>query len=197
MRRLKKQIPYSLSELNPQILIVHGPIGSGKSSRAQQIADRAKVNGCKVYGVISKRVMKGRETKGYDGFYPHTMETSPIVYKETEVSGKEWKPLRGPFLYNEYAFQRANDALIEAAHLMDEKTLVIVDEYGHLEARGFGLFPGLIKVVGALQGGGRLLILCRTDKIDNVLRLFHGEEKILVLESNRKDFWDSLGDSFI
>ena len=197
MRRLKKQIPYSLCELNPQILIVHGPIGSGKSNRAQQIADRAKVNGNKVYGIISRRVMKGRETIGYDGFYPQTMETTPMVYRETEVSGEEWKPLRGPFLYNEQAFQKAKDNLIEAAHLMDEKTLVIVDEYGHLEARGFGLYPGLIKVVEALQGGGRLLILCRTDKIDNVISLFHNESKILVLESNRKGFWDSLGDSFI
>ena len=197
MRRLKKQIPYSLCELNPQILIMHGPIGSGKSNRAQQIADRAKVNGYKVYGIIGRRVMKGRETIGYECFFPQTMETIPMVYRDTEVSGEEWQPLRGPFLYNEQAFQKANDNLIEAAHLMDEKTLVIVDEYGHLEARGFGLYPGLIKVVEALQGGGRLLILCRTDKIDNVLSLFQNEAKILVLESNRKGFWDSLGDSFI
>jgi len=197
MRRLKKQILYFFCILNPQILIVHGPIGSGKSNRAQQVADRAKVNGYNVYGIISRRVMKGRETIGYDGFYPQTMEITPLVYRETEVSGDKWKPLRGPFLYNEKSFQKANDNLTEAAHLMDEKTLVIVDEYGHLEARGFGLYPGLIKVVEALQGGGKLLVLCRTDKIDNVLRLFQNEAKILVMESNRKDFWDSLGDSFI
>ena len=186
-----------MCELTPQILILHGPIGSGKSNRAEQIADRAKVNGYSVYGVISRRVMKGRETIGYDGFFPNTRETTPIVYRGTEVSGEDWKPLRGPFLYNEPAFQKANEALIEATYLMDEKTLVIVDEYGHLEVRGFGLYPGLIKVIEALQGGGKLLILCRTDKIDNVLRLFHGETKLLVLESNRKGFWDSLGDSFI
>ena len=197
MRRLKKRYTLFLDELTPQILIVHGPIGSGKSNRAEQIADRAKVNGYNVYGVISKRVMKERETIGYNGFFPHTGETTPMVYRETEVSGEEWKHLRGPFLYNERAFQKANDALIEAAHLMDEKTLVVIDEYGHLEARGFGLYQGLIRVLDALQGGGRLLILCRTDKIDNVLRLFQKEAKILVLEANRKDFWDSLGDSFI
>ncbi len=197
MRRLKKQVPYFFCELNPQILIVHGPIGSGKTNRAEQITDRAKVNGYKVYGVISRRVMRGRETIGYDAFFPQTMETTPMVYRDTEVSGDNWQPLRGPLLYNEYAFQQANDALIEAAYLMDEKTLVVVDEFGHLEARGFGLYMGLIKVVKALQGGGRLLILCRTDKIDNVLSLFQNEAKILVLESNRKSFWDSLGDSFI
>ncbi len=184
-------------ELNPQVLIVHGPIGSGKSNRAEQIANRAKVNGYRVFGVISRRVMRGRETIGYDGFYPRTEQIVKMVYRETEVSGEEWKQLRGPFLYNENAFKLANDSMIEAAHLMDEKTLVVVDEYGHLEVRGFGLYQGLLRVVEALRGGGKLLILCRTDKIDNVLNVFHKEEKVLVMEANRKDFWDSLGDSFI
>lgn len=176
---------------------MHGPIGSGKSNRAEQIADRAKVNGYKVFGVISRRVLKDRETIGYDGFFPKSMESIRMVYREKEVSGENWKPLRGPFLYHEEAFKLANQDLVEAAHLMDERTLVVIDEYGHLEARGFGLYPGLIRVVEALQGGGKLLILCRTDKIDDVLRLFRRETKLLVIESNRKDFWDSLGDSFI
>ena len=197
MRRLKKQREIFLCELNPQILIVHGPIGSGKSNRAEQIVNRAKVNGYNVYGVISRRVMKGRETIGYDAFFPQTRETAQMVYRDTLISGDNWKPLRGPFLYNEQTFQLANDSLIEAAHLMDEKTLVVLDEFGHLEVRGFGLYPGLVRVVEALRGGGKLLILCRTDKIDSVLKLFHKESRLLVLESNRKDFWDSLGDSFI
>lgn len=186
-----------MSILTHQILIVHGPIGSGKSNRAEQIIDRAKVNGYKVYGIISRRIMKKRETIGYDAYFPKTRTTQRMVYKESEVSGDIWKPLRGPFMYNEETFQKANDELVEAAHLMDERTLVIVDEFGHLEARGYGLYPGLIKVVEALQGGGKLLILCRTDKIDTVLNLFRRETKVLVLEAGKKNFWDSLGDSFI
>lgn len=183
--------------MNPQILIVHGPIGSGKSNRAEQITNRAKTNGYRVYGVISRRVLRGSETVGYDGYYPQTQRTHQMVYRDTMVSGPEWKQLRGPFLYNEHAFQLANDSLNEAAHLMDEKTLAVVDEYGHLEVRGFGLYPGLLKVIETLRGGGKLLILCRTDKVDNVLRLFTGETKILILEASQRDFWDSLGDSFI
>jgi hypothetical protein len=80
---------------------------------------------------------------------------------------------------------------------MDKKTLVIADEYGHLEAHGYGLYPGLVKVIDALGGVGRLLIICRTDRIDNVLKLFRKETKVLFLEADRSDFWDSLGDSFI
>ncbi|TRO51936.1 hypothetical protein E2P71_08415 [Candidatus Bathyarchaeota archaeon] len=183
--------------MNPQVLIVHGPIGSGKSNRAEQITDRAKVNGYRVYGVISRRVLRGTETIGYDGYYPQTGKTQKMVYTASEVSGDMWKPLRGPFMYNEEAIRDANDSLVEAAHLMDEKTLAVVDEYGYLEARGYGLYPGLSRVIESLLGGGRLLILCRADKIDNVLRLFNRETKVLVMEANMRDFWDSLGDSFI
>ena len=76
----------------------------------------------------------------------------PMVYRDTEVSGENWIHLRGPFLYNEAGVPMANDSLIEAAHLMDEKTLVIADEYGHLETRGYGLYPGLVKVIESLTG---------------------------------------------
>ena len=184
--------------MKPQVLIVYGAIGSGKSKIAEQIADRAKLNGYQVYGVISRRVMKNSETVGYDGLDPQTGKTTKLVYKGTVVTGHNWKPLRGPFWYNVRAFKDANERLIKASNLMDEKTLIIIDEYGYLEARGLGLYPGLSKVVEALSDGGKLLILCRTDKIDNVLRLFAGSEaKLLVMESSRRDLWSSLGDYLI
>ncbi|MCW4012038.1 MAG: hypothetical protein NWF07_03500 [Candidatus Bathyarchaeota archaeon] len=182
--------------MNPQVLIIHGPIGSGKSNRAEQIVDRALTKGYKVYGVISRRVLEGRETIGYEAYFPRTNETSPMVYKKPPCEGV-WEHLRGPFKYNKATFEKATEELIEAAHLMDDRTLVVADEYGHLEARGFGLYPGLLKVVEALPGRGRLLIPCRTDKVDNALRLFAGDSKVLVMETNQPDFWTCLGDSFI
>ena len=141
--------------------------------------------------------MKNSETIGYDGLDPQTGKTTKLVYKGTVVTGHNWKPLRGPFWYNVRAFKDANERLIKASNLMDEKTLIITDDYGHLEVRGFGLFPGLSKVVKALPNGGKLLILCRTDKIDNVLRLFTGRETKIIIESSHRDFCDNLRDSFI
>jgi nucleoside-triphosphatase THEP1 len=184
-------------ELNPKVLLIHGPIGSGKSRNAEQVVDRAKTKGYKVYGVISRRVQQDRETIGYDAYFPRTGETLLMVYKEPTTAGDQWETLRGPFKYNKRTFERANQDLVEAAHLMDEKTLVVADEFGHLEARGFGLYPGLLRVIEALPGGGRLLVPCRSDKVDNVLRLFPSETKVLIIEAGRKDFLASLGDSFI
>lgn len=197
LERLKKKNTIMYSRLNSSVLILYGPIGSGKSGRAEQIVNRAIVNGYDVYGVISRRVLRGNDTIGYNGFFPQTGNTHQMVYRDTEVSGTNWKPLRGPYLYNETSFQTACEDLIKAAYLMNTKTMVVADEFGYLEERGFGLYLGIIKVVEALKGGGKLLIPCRTEKVDSVLKMFQPETRILVMEAERKDFWDSLRDSFI
>lgn len=180
-----------------QVLIVHGEIASGKTKRAEQIADRANANGYKVHGILSKRVMEKRDTIGYDMFDFQSGMTQPIVYKKDHTEGEGWEPLRGPFVYNVEAFTDANRLLVEAAYRMDAKTLVVADEYGHLEAKGFGLYPGLSKVVEALNEG-KLLVICRTDKIDAALRLFNqNETRVLVMEAAQKEFMEILADSFI
>ena len=180
-----------------QVLIVHGGIASGKTHRGEQIADRAKVNGFNVHGILSKRVMKNRGTIGYDMVDLQSGKSQSIVYHSEHAEGEGWTPLRGPFVYKVKAFEDANRLLVDAAYQMDKKTLVVADEYGHLEARGFGIYPGLTKVVEAL-GAGKLLVLCRTDKIDDVLRLItQNETKVLVMEAVQKDFMETLADSFI
>ena len=184
--------------MNYQVLIVHGGIASGKTRRGEQISDRARVNGYRVSGILCQRVMRDRETIGYDMIDLESRKTRPMVYRDTEVEGDEWKPLRGPFLYNEETFKEANRLLTEAAYGMDAKTLVVVDEYGHLEARGFGVFPGLIMVAESLGSGGKLLVLCRTEKIDDVIRVFaQNGVGILVMDASQRDFMETLADSFI
>ena len=183
--------------MNYQVLIVHGEIASGKTHRGEQIVDRAKVNGFNVHGVLSKRVKENRDTIGYDMFDVQSGKSQPMVYHSDHAKGEGWEPLRGPFVFKVTAFEEANSLLVNAAYRMDKKTLVVADEFGHLESRGFGLYPGLTKVVEAM-GEGKLLILCRTDKIDDVLRLFNqNETRILVMEAVQKDFMETLADSFI
>ncbi len=186
-----------MSKLKYQVLIVHGEIASGKTNRAEQIADRAKVNGYDVHGILSKRVIKDRETIGYDMVDLQSGKTQPMVFKQDYAEDDGWESLRGPFQYRKSAFKDANNLLKEAAYRMTSKTLVVIDEYGHLEARGFGVYPGLSMVVDAL-GEGKLLVLCRTNKIDNVLRLFkQNETRVLVMEAAQKEFMATLADSFI
>lgn len=181
-----------------QVLIVHGGIASGKTSRGEQIADLARENGYNVRGIISQRVMRDRETIGYDLVDLESGKTRPMVYRGTEVQGDEWRPLRGPFLYNEESFEEANRVLKEAAYVMDDKTLVVVDEYGHLEARGLGVYSGLRMVVESMVSSGKLLVLCRTDKIDDVLRLFtQSETRFMVMDAAQSDVLENVVEFFI
>lgn len=184
--------------MNYQVLIVHGEIASGKTHRGQQVSDRARVNGYRVSGILCQRVMRDRETIGYDMVDLESRKNRPIVYRRTEVQGEEWKPMRGPFLYNEETFNEANRLLMEAAYGMDARTPVVVDEYGHLESRGFGVYLGLRMVAESLGSGGKLLVFCRTDKIDDVVRVFaQNEISVLVMDASQRDFMETLADSFI
>ena len=183
--------------MTSQVFSVHGGIASGKTRRGEQITNLAKVNGYDVRGILSQRVMRGTETIGYDMVDLESRKTRSLVCRGTEVQGDEWKFLRGSFLYNEESFKEANRLLGEASECMNDNTLVVVDEYGHLEARGFGIYSGLRMVIDSLESGGKLLILCRTDKIDDVLGLFtQSETRLLVLDAAQNDFMEILVDFF-
>ncbi len=156
------------------------------------------MNGYKVRGILCKRAIRDGETIGYDMVDLESGNITPMVYSKTEVNGDDWKPLRDPFLYNEETFKEANRLLTEAAYGIDARTLVVVDEYGHLEARGFGVYPGLRTVAESLGSGGKLMVLCRTDKIDDVIRVFaQNGIGILVMDAAQSDFMETLADSFI
>jgi nucleoside-triphosphatase THEP1 len=184
--------------LNRRALIIHSPIGGGKTARALELAERAREKNLHVMGVASLRMMEEGETVAYDGLDLASGARFPLVLLVDRADSSDWVKL-GPWKYafSEQGFSRANRLLAEAASKMDERSLVVVDEYGHIEKLGCGLYPGLVKVVEALGRGGRLAVTCRTDKVDPLLRLLSPCERVLVLEADRLDFWAALGDSFI
>jgi len=181
------------------VLIIYGPIGGGKTTRVLQLADKAREKGVQVGGVVSLRVVEDGETVAYDCLDLSSGARFPLVLLGERAGSADWVKL-GPWKYafSESGFSRANALLSEAATRMGERCLIIVDEYGHIEQLGRGLYPGLVKAVEALGGGGYLAVTCRTDKVDSLLRLLAGQERrVLVLEADRQDFWVALGDSFI
>jgi len=184
--------------LNRSALIIHGPIGRGKTARVLELAERAREKGLRVMGVASLRVMEGGETVAYEGLDLASGARFPLVLLGERAGSSDWVRL-GPWKYafSENGFSRANALLAEAASGMSERSLVVADEYGHIEKLGRGLYPGLVKVVEAARGGGFLAVTCRTDKVDALLQLLSPFERVLVLEADRPDFWGALGDSFI
>ena len=185
--------------MNRGTLIIHGTIGGGKTTRALELAERAREKGMHVMGVASLRVVEEGETVAYDGLDLASGARFPLVQLGERAASPDWVRL-GPWKYEVIVsgFSRANALLAEAAARVEGGPLVIVDESGHIERMGRGLHPGLVKVVEATSRGSYLAVTCRTDKVDPLLQLFSGHERrVLVLEADMGGFWDALGDSFI
>ncbi|MBD3206856.1 hypothetical protein GF319_11020 [Candidatus Bathyarchaeota archaeon] len=180
-----------------RVLIIHGERGSGKTSRACDLIEKARDKGYYITGVINKRVLENGETIGYDCLVLDSGENFPLVRLRHKVDSEEWSLFDNLiYAFNRAGFKRANRVLKNAAFEMDKNTLVVVDEYGHLEKAKQGLYPGILEAITSLDRGGLLIILCRTDKIDSLLGLLSGKG-VLLIEADRDGFWKSLGDSFI
>lgn len=179
-------------------MIIHGPIGCGKTQRALELAEKAREAGVRVLGIASLRLMDGDETIGYEGLDLSTGSRFPMVMLSTLAEGEEWRKLgKWKFSFSDSGFGEANRILTEAATEMDDETMVVADEYGHIELLGQGIHPGFTRVLESLSHGGRLIVLCRTDKVDAVLGLLPDATRVMALEADRVDFWESLGDCFI
>ncbi len=60
-------------------VILHAPIGGGKTTTARAAAERARADGLKVMGILSIRVLDGGEYPSYDLLELDTGETMPLV----------------------------------------------------------------------------------------------------------------------
>jgi nucleoside-triphosphatase THEP1 len=183
--------------LKPKALIIHGPIGCGKTQRALELAERARQTGHRVLGLVSIRVTDGGETTGYTGMDLASEARFPLVKLTSLAEGEDWRMLgKWKYSFSEAGFERANTALEDAAEALDDKTIVVADEYGHIELKGMGIHRGVTKVAEALKRGGCLVVLCRTDKVDAVVEMLPEEASVLVAEADCPDFWRSLRDWF-
>jgi nucleoside-triphosphatase THEP1 len=183
--------------LKPKALIIHGPIGCGKTQRALELAERARHSGFRVLGLVSIRVTDGGETTGYTGMDLASGARFPLVELTSLAEGEGWRKLgEWKHSFSDAGFERANATLEDAAEALDDETMVVADEYGHIELLGLGIHRGVTMVAEALKRSGCLVVLCRTDKVDAVVEMLPEEASVLVAEADCPDFWRSLRDWF-
>jgi len=183
--------------LKTRALIIHGHIGCGKTQRALELAERAKQSGYRVLGLVSLRVTDGGETTGYTGMDLASGARFPLVKLTSLAEGEDWRKLgKWKYSFSEAGFEIANTILEDAAKALDNETIVVADEYGHIELLGLGIHRGVTRVAEALEHGGYLVVLCRTDKVDAVVKILPESASVLVAEADRPDFWRSLRDWF-
>ncbi len=170
-------------------VILHAPIGGGKTTTARAAVERARADGLKVMGVLSLRVLDGGEYPSYDLLELDTGETMPLVKPQDEASGEEWESYDNPrFVFSKKGLYSANLALHRGAEELRDGVVVFVDEYGRLESQHKGIHPGAVMVADALRRGGVAVYLCRDDKVNEVIELVKDRAaRIFKLEAGDAD----------
>jgi len=170
-------------------VILHAPIGGGKTTTAQAAAERAKADGIKVMGILSKRVLDGGEYPSYDLLELDTGETMPLVKPADKEPGEGWESYGNQkYVFSKKGLYSANLALDRAASEMRDGVVVFVDEYGRLESQHKGIHPGALMVAEALKRGGVAVYLCRDDKVHEVINLLRGRTtRVFNLEAGDAD----------
>lgn len=156
-------------------VILHGPIGGGKTRTAETAAEWAKADGIKVMGILSRRVIDDGPDPSYNLMELDTGEVVPLVKPAGIGFAEGWETFGNPrFVFSQKGMYCANLALHRAAEEMRDGVVVFVDEWGRLESQRKGIHPGAVMVANALTKGGVAVFLCRDDKIGEVTDLLRG-----------------------
>jgi nucleoside-triphosphatase THEP1 len=170
-------------------VILHAPIGGGKTRTAESAVERARADGLKVMGVLSRRVFEGAPDPSYEILELDTGERLPLVKSNKLSLGEGWESYGNPiYMFSPDGFRLANLALQRAAEEMSDGVVAFVDEFGRLESGGMGIYPGAVFVADALRRGGVAVYLCRDDKVAEVNDLVRGKAaRTFTLEAGDAD----------
>lgn len=152
-------------------IILHGPIGGGKTTTARDVAERIRRSGHRVMGILSIRVPDNEAPPSYDITDLETGRSFPHVKprEKTNADSDDWESFGNPvFTFSKKGLAEANSILTRASQDLGHGAVVFVDEYGRLESRGLGIHIGFTSVVESLRRGGLALILCRDDKVSEL-----------------------------
>lgn len=148
---------------SPQLLIVTGARGSGKSRWCGQLAELVRRRGLRIAGVASPAVMEGDLKTGIDIVDVSSGERRRLADRRGGPSGGEtterWR-------FAESAMVWGNEVLARVS--LDRADLLVVDELGPLEFhRGSGLVAGLEAI--AAERYGVACVVVRPSLLDAAL----------------------------
>jgi len=138
-----------------KVVVWTGARGSGKTTEALTLAQKARAEGFAVAGLAAEAVSRGGRRVGYDVVDLATSARACLARLG----------LNGPVQAGRYGFlaeglAMGKDALLSPAALASD--LVIVDEFGPLELRGEGWRPAVDALVSDARG---LIVLVVRDSL--------------------------------
>ena len=155
--------------------LITGGIGAGKTQTAEKIAAELKHRGITVGGILSPRVMEGKETVGYTVCDLTTGDER--LFARLTLPGI---PV-GRFFIDSAGLQFARAAIRYAAQ---KAQVVFIDEVGRLELDGNGLADAVWAV---LTGNVLPILLVRADLLTKVIRFF-ALSKFVKIDIGKEEF---------
>ena len=179
----------------PNVVLLHGPIGSGKTRTCMDLAKRLRPMHQNIGGILNKRVYQESELIGYDCqdlFFGHVY---PLARLHRLVHGPDWFNFGElKYAFSSSGFEKANFALIRSSSEPNIPSIVFIDEFGRLENAGVGVYPGTQKVVESLKYGNDAIMTCRTDLVENMEELLEGRaQKVFKYEpGDIEKLWNTI-----
>ncbi|UCC39877.1 MAG: hypothetical protein JSV96_19230 [Candidatus Aminicenantes bacterium] len=160
------------------ILILTGPVRSGKTTFLKRVVHELKKQQLEIEGFLSEAVLDDQEVIGYDLFDIKKEESIPFIRK---VGERGWQRV-GSFFFIPQGLARAEEIIIRNK----KDGLLFVDEVGPLELAGGGLWPALEKII--FQSSKRSVLVVRANILEEFLPLLGmGDVKVFNIE-DKKDF---------
>ncbi len=160
------------------VLLIYGPIGSGKTRSCIDLAERLSSINQNIEGITSKRVYQAGELVGYDCQDLTSGYVFPLVRLHNQVCGPDWFNFgKLKYAFSTSGLKQANRILVESSKELNIPYIVFIDEFGRLESAGVGLYPGIIQVMASLKNGKLVIITCRTNLVEPVEKLLTGRAK--------------------
>jgi len=163
------------------ILVLSGPVHSGKTTFLQNLLSRLKARDAPVCGYLSPAVVIEGEISGYDLFDIQKGWSIPFLRREGE-SG--WQKV-GPYFFLPPGLEAAKAAILGSKR----GEWLIVDEVGPAELSGKGVWPAMSEVL--LRPLLNCLLVVRKCLVSDLRRKL-GDREIEIYSFGAKDLLHAL-----
>jgi nucleoside-triphosphatase THEP1 len=169
----------------PAVIIITGPLHSGKTTLAVKLVDRLRGEAIRVKGILAPGAWTGSVRSGFDLLDLNTSRVCPFAVRTSESSSPHGMP---------FTFSRAGTTFGKQLLSTDacrDAGVVFIDEIGKLELAGEGWAPCLNPLL-AIPGMVHVWIV-RDTLLDSVCKTWNIQP--YTVDSRQPDALDSLWDT--
>lgn len=162
--------------LSGTILILTGPVHSGKTTLLRKLLGELEARGHEVDGYLSVAVVQNGTTAGYDLVDSRDKKAFPFLRREGH---KDWQRT-GAYFFLPGALGSAQEIILSHR----DKRFLVIDEVGPLELRGKGVWPAVSRLLSRPQL--RCLLVVRKPLLRDLKKLL-GKRRVSVFDVEQDD----------